>query len=191
MSDWNPQWVEALSATDAQQRGEAARQIYRAGRSRADAAVHAWWQNPEFAALCGGEPHVTVGLAVRPETFARIRQAHGQPPLAQVPPDQDAREFELHFSGGVALDVLTSRDPEASGAIARFLAKQGEGVQQVEFLCSNVDQATQILRDQFGVEPIYPQTRAGANGTRINFFLVVAPSGHKVLVELYENPSGV
>jgi len=49
-----------------------------------------------------------------------------------------------------------------------------------------VDRATQILRDKFGLAPVYPATRAGADGTRVNFFLVSAPGASKVLIELYE-----
>jgi len=59
------------------------------------------------------------------------------------------------------------------------------GIQQVEFLCSNVDGATQLVRERFGVTPIYPETRGGADGTRVNFFLVTTDNG-KVLIELYE-----
>ncbi|HEX7696729.1 MAG TPA: hypothetical protein VF394_04995, partial [Candidatus Acidoferrum sp.] len=70
--------------------------------------------------------------------------------------------------------------------IAKYLAKYGDGIQQVEFRCSNVDRATQILKDKFGVAPVYPATRHGADGTRVNFFLVASPDGGKVLIELYE-----
>jgi hypothetical protein len=128
---------------------------------------------------------------VRPSTFARIREANGIPPLADVPPDQDAEEFELHFPNDISLDVLTTRETEGQGAIAKYLAKFGEGVQQVEFRCANVDRAAQILNEKFGVRPIYPQTRAGADGTRVNFFLVPVPNAGKVLVELYEPSAGV
>jgi hypothetical protein len=127
-----------------------------------------------------------VGLAVERETFAKIRAANGMPQLADVPSDQDAEEFELHFPIGVSLDILTSRAPGGPGAIARFLAKFGEGVQQVEFRCTNVDRATQILKEKFGVAAVYPETRAGANGTRVNFFLASVPGAGKVLIELYE-----
>jgi len=128
---------------------------------------------------------------VRPSTFARIRDANGAPPLANVPPDQDAEEFELHFPDDISLDVLTTRDLKGEGAIAKYLAKFGEGVQQVEFRCTNVDHATQILKEKFGVSPTYPQTRPGADGTRVNFFLVPLPNGSKVLVELYERSGRV
>ena len=167
-------------------RTAAATEIYRRGRAPADGAVYRWWTDQEFASLFGAAPAVTVGLAVHRQTFARIREANGSPKLAEVPPDQDAEEFELHFPNDISLDVLTARDEQGPGAIARFLAKFGEGVQQVEFRCSNVDRATQILREKFGVEPIYPQTRPGANNTRVNFFLISLPDRGKVLIELYQ-----
>src|SRR5229473_1778283 len=115
-----------------------------------------------------------------------VRATNGMPRLAKVPPEQDTIEFELHFADGIALDVLTSREPEGGGAIAKFLAKQGEGVQQVEFRCENVDRATAILREQFGVIGIYAEARPGADGTRVNFFLVAGRDGKKVLIELYQ-----
>ena len=167
-------------------RSAAATEIYRRGRAPADRAVYAWWNNPEFAQLCGTNPAVTVGVAVRRATFTRIREANGLLPLAVVPPDQDAEEFELHFPNDVSLDVLTTRDPGGQGAVARYLAKFGEGVQQVEFRCKDVNRATQILKENFGLQPIYPQTRAGAGNTRVNFFLVGSANSGKVLIELYE-----
>ena len=178
--------IADLSSSDPVMRSAAATEIYRRGRAPADRAVYAWWSNPEFTQLCSATPAVTVGLAVRPATFARIRQANGSPPLARVPPDQDAEEFELHFPNDICLDVLTTGDPDGQGAIARYLARFGEGVQQVEFRCKNVDRATQVLKENFDVQPIYPQTRIGAGNTRVNFFLVNLPNSGKVLIELYE-----
>jgi len=84
------------------------------------------------------------------------------------------------------LDVLTTRDPQGSGPIAKFLAKFGEGVQQVEFRCADVERATQILKEQFAMQPIYPQARAGADDTRVNFFLVPSATVGKILIELYQ-----
>ena len=51
-------------------------------------------------------PRLTVGIAVLPETFEKIRAANGSPPLADVPPDQDVLEFELEFSGRFHTDLL-------------------------------------------------------------------------------------
>jgi hypothetical protein len=182
-----------LSTPAAAARLAAATEIYRQGRALADRAAFPWWQDSELARLLlGPQPRVTVGLAVQRETFARIRAAAGSPALADVPPDQDAEEFELHFADGVELDVLTSKDPRGPGAIARYLARFGEGIQQVEFFCLDVERATLILRERFGVGSLYPQARPGAGRSTINFFLVPVPDAaaenRKVLIELYQLP---
>jgi hypothetical protein len=186
MPAFDQKWIVDLASADPAARARSAAEIYRIGRQRAEDAVRNWWQNPELARLCGSEPKPTVGLAVNQQSFAQIRAANDFPQLADVPPEQDASEFELHFDGGIALDILTTREPEASGAIARFLSKQGSGIQQVEFRCTDVDRAATILREQFQLVPVYPAKRPGANGTQINFFLVPATDGSKVLIELYE-----
>jgi len=186
MGEIKGQWIEMLGSKTAEERVRAAAEIYHIGGERAESAVRNWWTNPELVRLCGAPPTVTVGVAVRATTFVRIREANGWPQLAVVPPEQDAAEFELHFARGVLLDVLTTREESGTGAIARFLAKHGEGVQQVEFRCEDVDRATAILQEQFGAAAAYPAKRAGADGTKVNFFLVPAPDNSKVLIELYE-----
>ncbi len=179
--------IAGLCSADSSVRSRAATEIYHTGRGPADLAVAAWWRDPELSRLLSRPvPAVTVGLAVEQETFAKIRAANGAPPLAKVPPDQDAEEFELHCPGGVSLDILTTMQPGGPGAIARYLAKFGDGVQQVEFRCLDVDRATQILKDKLGIAAVYPQTRPGADGTRVNFFLVPVPNAGKILIELYE-----
>jgi hypothetical protein len=179
--------IEGLASHEAEVRLLSATEIYREGRSMADHAVYPWWADNELAELLGGgNPKATVGLAVSPDTFAKIHEAAGSPRLAQVPPDQDAAEFEIHVPGGLSLDILTTQDSSGDGAIARFLQKFGAGIQQVEFLCKDVDRAAEILRELFGVQSIYPAARPGADGARVNFFLVAAPGASKVLIELYE-----
>ena len=179
--------IAGLSAAEATVRQTAAEEIYRLGRAAAGSAISEWWTAAELSALLlAPNPAVTVGLAVARETFSPIRIANGTPRLADVPADQDAEEFELHFANGISLDILTTREPGGNGAIARFLAKLGEGVQQVEYRCSNVDRATAILKEKFRIASIYPETRANADSTRVNFFLVPSPDGGKVLIELYE-----
>jgi hypothetical protein len=81
---------------------------------------------------------------------------------------------------------LTTQEPGGTGTIAQYLQKYGEGIQQVELLVRSVDRATEILRARFGLAPIYPATREGADATRVNFYLVTTPLGKKVLVELVE-----
>ena len=182
--------IAGLCSAEVSVRESAAAEIFVAGRASAEHAAKSWLNDAELSALLRGpEPEATVGLAVPRETFSKIRAVHGVSRLAEVPSDQDAEEFELHFSNGVSLDILTSRAPGGDGAIARYLEKFGEGVQQVEFRCSDVDRATEILKEKFGVAAVYPETRPGADGTRVNFFLMPVPGGGKVLLELYE-PAG-
>lgn len=179
--------IDGMSSPESETRALSATEIYKTGRAMADHAVYPWWGDEEFAALLNGsEPKMTIGLAVTPERFKEIHEASGLPRLSEVPPDQDALEFELHFPGGLSMDILTSKDPGGSGALAKFLKKLGEGIQQIEYLCKDVDRATQILKTKFNVSAVYPETRPGADGTRVNFFLVPAPDAAKVLIELYE-----
>ena len=182
--------IAGLASAVPSVRQAAAEEVYRLGRATAGIAVSAWWADEELSALLQGpQPTITAGVAVQRETFNRIRIANGTPRLADVPPDQDAEEFELHFPPDILLDILTTREPGGSGAIAKYLAKFGEGLQQVEFLCANVDRATEILKEKFKMAPIYPATRSGTDGTRVNFFLVASPDGGKVLIELYQAAS--
>lgn len=182
--------IRALGASAAEERTAAAREIFHRGRELARSAIQSWLADAHVATLfvtdSSGFPEATVGVAVEPATFEIIRHACGAPHLADVPPDQDAQEFELEFAGDVRLDILTTRDHAGSGAIARHLQKFGESIQQVELLVKNVDRASAALQSRFHLTPVYPSTRPGANGTRINFFLVPAPSGKKVLIELVE-----
>jgi hypothetical protein len=193
-------WIHGLASSDAQQKAEAGMRLYLAGVNLCMPLLSQWVGDPEFRGLTlpekpnaagGASTHhgpstIVVGVAVHPEAFEKIRIANNSPRLANVPPDQDAQEFELHLEDSIELDILTTRAPAGSGAIARFLEKFGEGIQQVEIYVRGVDRATAILRSRFGLAPIYPAARAGADGTRVNFFLAATPDGKKVLIELVQ-----
>lgn len=206
-------WIQHLAGSDALQKAESGARLYLAGVDLCMPLLTKWVADPEFRELtlpetvressavgAGLSPAPTtsalpvrfppstiiVGIAVHPDTFQKIRATNNSPRLADVPPDQDAQEFELHVEDAIAFDILTTREPGGSGAIARFLQKFGEGIQQVEIYVSDVDHATEILRARFNLPPIYPATRAGADGTRVNFFLATAPDGKKVLIELVQ-----
>lgn len=180
--------IAALSDPAASARKNAATAIFETGARLIAPLLRQWQANSELAACISsaGPPQITVGIAVDPARFDAIRAANGTPPLADVPPDQDAKEFELEFPGGVHLDILTTREPASAGTIARYLKKFGGGIQQVEVNVDDVDRATQLLRNHFGIEPIYPATRPGANRTHVNFFLIAIPGGGRLLVELVQ-----
>lgn len=176
--------VRCLTSPEDAARTSAAKELYHRGRELAEEAIATWRRDSEIAALISKD--ATVGIAVTPERFAAVRSALGNPRLADVPPEQDAQEFEWSVGEGAQLDILTTREPDGAGAIARFLAKFGEGIQQVEFLTPDVERVTEMIRSRLGVAAIYPAKRAGADGTRVNFFLASTAGGKKTLIELVE-----
>jgi hypothetical protein len=187
-----PSFLSSLGSPEPAERERAARALFESGTMLARDAISRWLEFPPLAALLTGEVpgglEITVGIAVQTETFDRLQAANGSPRLADVPPDQDAKEFELEFQGGVRLDILSTRQPGGGGAIDRFLGKFGEGIQQIEIVVRDLDRATDALREHFSIAPIYPAARGGADGTRVNFFLVPTGDGGKVLIEFVENP---
>ena len=191
-------WIHDLAGSDQRVKIESAMRLYLAGVSLCTPLLSRWVSDSDFRELTlpgkpTGETHarsqpsaIVVGIAVHPETFQKIRAANNSPRLADVPADQDAQEFELHLNASIEFDILTTREPGSPGAISRYLQKFGEGIQQIEIYVRDVDRATEILRSRFALPPLYPATRAGADGTRVNFFLATAPDAKKVLIELVE-----
>jgi hypothetical protein len=200
-----PEHIHRLADPDPDLRAQVAWDLFRHGAGRALHWFDKWQKDEEFRGLIvreqfvrlvGGEvsfPKMTVGIAVLPDTFEKIRAAYGFPPLADAPSDMDVLEFEIEHRGRFVpsprLDIITTKAPGGGGVIARFLEKFGEGIQQVELCVTDVDLATKILRERFQFDPVYPETRLGANGRRINFLLVTAWNGGKVLIELVEQPN--
>lgn len=53
-------------------------------------------------------------------------------------------------------------------AITRFLEKKGEGIHHVCLEVADVDASTRALQAQ-GCNPVYPASRPGSGGMRVNF----------------------
>ena len=184
-----PAYISKLAGPDAKQREAAAYELFRLGCAAAEPVLRQWFADPEFRALAAGKGALlTVGIAVHPQTFEAIRAHFGQPKLADVPAEHDVLEFELVFAHGVRLDILTARTSAGEGPIAKFLGRFGEGIQQVECDVRDAQRAAEILQRRFALEPLYPEVRAGANQTRVNFFLVPIADNRKLLIELVESP---
>lgn len=189
--------IAQLCDSELRLRQSAAREIFSRGFAPVVVVAGEWLRDQEIAncfvfddlGTMAKFPRTTVGIAVEPLIFDRIRAANGSPPLADVPPDLDAKEFKLHAGVEARLDVLTSRDMQSAGAIARFLRKHGAGIQQVELDVRDVHRVTRLLQERFGLVPVYAEARSGAEGTRVNFFLVPKREGGKLLIELVETPA--
>ncbi|OPL07827.1 MAG: methylmalonyl-CoA epimerase [delta proteobacterium ML8_F1] len=81
--------------------------------------------------------------------------------------------------GDSEIELLESTDPE--GPIARFIEKNGEGIQHIAFKVDSIEEAIEALQAK-GMRMIDEKPRYGAGGARIAF--VHPKSSHRVLVEL-------
>ena len=84
-------------------------------------------------------------------------------------------------SGDSELELLESTSPE--GPIARFIEKNGEGIQHIAIRVDDIDAALAELTEK-GVRLIDQTPRYGAGGARIAFLHPKAT--HGVLLELCE-----
>lgn len=81
--------------------------------------------------------------------------------------------------GDTEVELLESTDPE--GPIARFIEKNGEGVQHIAFRVNDIEAAIMHMKEK-GMKMIDEKPRYGAGGAKIAF---VHPKGTgRVLVEL-------
>lgn len=85
--------------------------------------------------------------------------------------------------GESELELLEATDPD--GAVAKFIAKRGAGLQHLALRVDDLDAALAELKAK-GVRLIDEQPRRGAGGTRIAFLHPQSTNG--VLLELTERP---
>ncbi len=129
-----------------------------------------------------------VGIAVRDldEAIAFYRDTFGMQVLhEETNEEQKVREAMVGVGDPAAphscLQLLAPLDE--SSTIARFLDRNGPGMQQLAYRVADVEKASQVLRDR-GVRTLYDEPRRGTAGSRINFLHPKDAGG--VLVELVQ-----
>jgi methylmalonyl-CoA/ethylmalonyl-CoA epimerase len=128
-----------------------------------------------------------VGVAV-PDLDAAIefyRRVFGMRCVhAETNEEQGVREAMLAVGPGPDGGYVQLLAPlSAESTIAKFLDRNGPGVQQVAYTVADVDAACAALRER-GVRLLYDQPRRGTAGSRVNFVHPKDAGG--VLVELVE-----
>lgn len=83
--------------------------------------------------------------------------------------------------GDTEVELLESTSED--GPIAKFIEKNGEGVQHIAFKVDNIEEAIAYMQEK-GMRMIDEKPRYGAGGAKIAF--VHPKSSHRVLVELSE-----
>ena len=138
------------------------------------------------------EPFVTaidhVGIAV-PDFDAAVefhRRTFGLELVhEEVNEEQGVREGMLRAPGdpgsGAAVQLLAPLGPEAT--IAKFLDRNGPGLQQLAYRVTDIEAAMSALRAA-GLRLIYDTARGGTAGSKVNFVHPKDAGG--VLVELVE-----
>lgn len=83
--------------------------------------------------------------------------------------------------GDTEIELLESTSED--GPIAKFIEKNGEGIQHIAFKVDNIEEAIQYMLEK-GLKMIDETPRYGAGGAKIAF--VHPKSSNRVLVELSE-----
>jgi methylmalonyl-CoA/ethylmalonyl-CoA epimerase len=129
--------------------------------------------------------HVGVAVADLDRAIAYYRDVLGMPLVHQEDnPDQGVREAMMAIGeSGTCVQLLAPLSPESP--IAKFLDRNGPGLQQVAYRVTDVDAVSATLRER-GVRLLYDEPRRGTAGARINFVHPKDAGG--VLVEIVEPP---
>lgn len=126
-----------------------------------------------------------VGLAVRDMDAAIAfygRVFDLQVVHQEVNEEQGVREAMLAVGdSGACIQLLAPLSEDSP--IARFLERNGEGIQQVAYGVDDIDATSADLRSR-GVRLLYDEPKRGTAGSRINFVHPKDAGG--VLVELVE-----
>jgi methylmalonyl-CoA/ethylmalonyl-CoA epimerase len=100
----------------------------------------------------------------------------------EVNEEQGVREAMLAVGiGADRLQLLAPLTPDST--IAKFLDRQGPGLQQLAYTVADVDAAAAAIRAR-GLRVLYDEARRGTAGSRVNFVHPKDCGG--VLVELVE-----
>jgi methylmalonyl-CoA/ethylmalonyl-CoA epimerase len=86
---------------------------------------------------------------------------------------------------GTAIQLLAPASPDST--IAKFLERNGPGLQQLAYRITDIDAASASLKEA-GLRMLYPEARTGTGGSRVNFVHPKDAGG--VLVELVEPAGG-
>ncbi len=126
-----------------------------------------------------------VGIAVPDLDVAMkfYRDAYGMQVLhEETNEEQGVREAMVGVGdSGSCIQLLAPLSPEST--IAKFLDRNGQGIQQLAFRVDDVEHVASVLRAR-GLRLLYDSPRRGTSESRVNFIHPKDAGG--VLVELVE-----
>jgi methylmalonyl-CoA/ethylmalonyl-CoA epimerase len=129
--------------------------------------------------------HVGIAVPDLDEAIAFYERTFGMRCVhTETNPEQGVREAMMAIGpaeGGSMLQLLAPLGPTST--IAKFLDRNGPGIQQLAYTVRDIDEASADLRAK-GLRLLYDEPRRGTHGSRINFIHPKDAGG--VLVELVE-----
>lgn len=131
--------------------------------------------------------HIGVAVADLDESIAFYRDTFG---MSVVHEEENAEQGvrEAMLAVGDSGSYVQLLAPLHGGSpIARFLDRNGPGIQQVAYRVTDIDAACATLRER-GTRLLYDEPKRGTAGSRINFIHPKDAGG--VLVELVEPAGG-
>ncbi len=134
--------------------------------------------------------HVGIAVADLDAATTFYRETFGMETVHQeVNEDQGVLEAMVRVgpAGGASGAMIQLLAPlDETSAIARFLGRNGPGVQQLAYRVTDVEAASDVLRGR-GLRLVYDEPRRGTSGSRVNFVHPKDTGG--VLIELVEPAS--
>jgi methylmalonyl-CoA/ethylmalonyl-CoA epimerase len=132
--------------------------------------------------------HIGIAVPDLDDAIAFYRDTFGVVSVhEEVNEDQGVREAMLAVGdGSTRIQLLAPLSPQST--IAKFLDRNGSGVQQIAYTVEDLDAASATLRER-GMRLLYDASRRGTAGSRVNFIHPKDAGG--VLVELVQHaPAG-
>lgn len=99
----------------------------------------------------------------------------------EINAEQRVAEAMMDIPSGVSIQLLAPTDDDST--IAKFLDRQGPGLQQIAFAVTDINKAMELLKNA-GIRVLYEAAKTGTSGSSINFIHPKDMGG--VLVELVQ-----
>lgn len=125
--------------------------------------------------------HVGVAVPDLDEAIAFYTEKYGMTMLHEETNEEQGVREAMMGVGDSAIQLLAPLSPEST--IAKFLDRQGPGIQQLAYRVDDIDAVCATLRER-GLRLLYDVPKRGTSNSRVNFIHPKDAGG--VLVELVE-----